>query len=122
MDENSVLERSELSAKRGLKTFKSITGGETSVIEKSKINDQTNPDCTEIDFNLTQNLTQMNQTALNQTSVIKNSQLPPGGKNYTQIEQIDEEVNEGEASARRQADSFGPPSTIPEPKSHFPVE
>lgn len=54
-----------MSSKRAPKNFKSITGGETAAMEKSKIVDQSNPDSTEIDFNLTQNLTQMNQTTLN---------------------------------------------------------
>lgn len=48
--------------------------------------------------------------------MIKNSQLPPVGKSYTQIDQIDE-VNEGEASAKRFADSFGPAGSILEPSN-----
>lgn len=51
-EENSVLEKSDFS-KKAPKNFKSITGGDATM-EKSQAMDQTNADCTEIDFNLTQ--------------------------------------------------------------------
>lgn len=97
-----MLEKSDFAHRTGPKPFRSITSGETTV-DRLQATDQTNPDCTEIDFNLTQ---------LNQTSMIKNSQLPPAGKSYTHIEQIDEDVNEGEASAKRQPDSAGTPANL----------
>ena len=63
--DDSILDRSHQSNKRPPKNFKSITGGDAATMDKSKIVDVSNPDSTEIDFSLTQNLTHMNQTALN---------------------------------------------------------
>lgn len=53
--------------------------------------------------------------------MIKNSTIlpEPRGKNYTQIEQIDEEMNEGEASAKRQPDSVSPASTFAQMKNQL---
>lgn len=47
------MEKSDIAPKKAAKNFRSITGGETTM-EKSQAVDQTNADCTEIDFNLTQ--------------------------------------------------------------------